>query len=147
MRKNTYCLTCSGLLEPEHLRPVWLKQYCDMQCYNKQHCSWCEAKLSKNNKHGSLCSSNCTIDANKNNYPTWIKGRIGPPTAPLRYTKGGYHLFPAPNKYRNMIRSKDYEKQVLIDNQRTDFPDMPNACGWDIDPDTWDVVLIWKDAS
>ena len=120
-------------------------------------CHWCEMKLPKTpfvaidggwfGTGGVFCSKQCYADSTKNAWPSWMTGRIGIGLKMDWYKAHGFLYVSAPNGFRQIFRKKgDYKtKQTLIvEKQIEEFPHLPNAMGLDIDPLSWDQILVWK---
>jgi hypothetical protein len=55
-------------------------------------------------------------------------------------------MLSAPNRYRRILNehtSAAEAQDKIIELMAEDFPDRPNPVGIDMDPVTWDLVLLW----
>lgn len=117
----------------------------------KQLCCWCEKSLP--NKHieddkGFIyCGQSCVSDREKNKYPSWVTGRIGPDPPKNWYVIFGILCLSAPNKYRQIYRKKLPDDEIaasIIEEQIKQFPWINNPIGIGIDPYSWDTVIMWE---
>lgn len=58
----------------------------------------------------------------------------------------GFIMLSAPNRYRKILKNADWAPDCqaqIVELMRREFPEKVNPVGIDIDPVTWDQVLIW----
>lgn len=115
----------------------------------KSLCYWCEQPLPKKAiaSKSIFCGKGCETDHEKNSYPSWMTGRIGPTPNQDWHMSCDYLCLSAPNKYRRIFRKRG-ELSALQDEimslQKTDFPHLWGELGCDIDWPSWDLVILWK---